>query len=212
MIHDFVCSWCAVGKHHLNAALKELGGNIEVEWSFIPKELNPLLGKDGIGIQEYFTQCQQWSEDKFWDYRKALLDVIEKNGVNIDFRFRTHYYNTQLAHRLLAAAEIKGCHFDIHELILNAYHARGYNIGDADILKTVLENANFDTALLFELAAPDSELIQSIISEKEERIKSFPITSIPAFIFNDSDFVSGSNSKAYFINHFKSNYLTKLSA
>ena len=45
MIHDIVCSWCPIGYRNIKTAIDSL--NIEVDFHFIPFELNPEMEERG---------------------------------------------------------------------------------------------------------------------------------------------------------------------
>jgi predicted DsbA family dithiol-disulfide isomerase len=99
MIHDVVCSWCPIGYVNLQQALRNF--DIAADNYFLPSELNPNMGSMGEGVEEQLRARNQWSQSQLQDYRAHLLAVAEQAGVCIDFTKRTHYYNSNKAHRLI---------------------------------------------------------------------------------------------------------------
>lgn len=54
MVHDLVCSWCPIGYNNIKTALNNL--NIDVDFYFLPFELNPAMGEKGELIADYFSR------------------------------------------------------------------------------------------------------------------------------------------------------------
>ncbi|MCG8609242.1 MAG: DsbA family protein, partial [Pseudomonadales bacterium] len=160
----------------------------------------------GMPIELYFTEHHRWSETRYKAYRKKLLEVIEAHQIGIDFNYRTHYYNTNLVHRVLTAAELVGVHYPTHHCLLEAYHLQGINLSEIDLVRSVLINANLDAQGLLDSALHNPSVL-AVMAEKVRRKAMFPVQSVPAFVFNDTDFVPGSNSKAFFKAQIETNYL-----
>lgn len=194
MIHDFVCSWCAIGYQHLITAADEL--NMEVEIAFLPHQLNPDMQTEGIGIREYFKLAHGWSDAKHEQYRENLIATGKDAGVDIDFRYRTRYFNTHFAHRLMAEAEAEGVARNLHEIILSAYHARGRNISKPDVLVELANRAELsDDATT---RALDLSYTSLLYNKAVSRRAEFNTPSVPAWVVNDEKFIVGSHSRDYF--------------
>lgn len=103
MVHDVVCSWCPIGYSNIQKAIDNLG--IEVDFHFLPFELNPKMPCEGEEIASYFKRIQGWNSATLLDYQTTLVKTAKNAGVNIDFSKRTHYYNTKNAHKLIHLAE-----------------------------------------------------------------------------------------------------------
>jgi len=73
MIHDVVRSWCRIGNHHLSSALDRLSKEVSAEFHYLPFQLNPGLGLEGVDITEHLCQRYQWSLAEAMAYRKRLL-------------------------------------------------------------------------------------------------------------------------------------------
>ena len=198
MIHDVVCSWCNIGYHHINGALQSMG--IETDFHYLPFEINPELDLNGIEITDFFIHYKGWNETKLQTYRRDLLEKAGVAGAKIDFNCRTHYFNTHLAHRLIAEAEEQNLGRPLHESLLHAYHAKGANISDPSALREIglalgMDAKRIDIAL-------DKHQTSHAYNQAVRRSKAFSVQTVPAFIFNDVELIVGSQSKSYFENYF----------
>ncbi|NRB42211.1 MAG: DsbA family oxidoreductase [Pseudomonadales bacterium] len=194
MIHDLVCSWCPIGYANLQQALNNL--NIEADMHFLPSELNPGMAEKGESIDEHLAQRYGWSEAKRKDYRRNLLAVAEEAGVTMDFSKRTHYYNTNQAHKLMHWSEGHRKQQAMNELLIDAYFKRGLDISNTQILLDLAEQLGLDRSLAEKALASD-EVSQALL-HKQKRVQKLGLSSVPAFIFNENTLVSGSNSVEYF--------------
>jgi len=98
-----------------------------------------------------------------------------------------------------------------------AFDKESYNLFIINFARTVSEiqsNAaksqekiGFDENIVNQ--AIGSTVINQQLKTLEERVRSYSIRSVPAFIFNGSRFVSGSNSADYFEQLIRSEYLDK---
>jgi predicted DsbA family dithiol-disulfide isomerase len=82
------------------------------------------MGPKGEGIDEHLGRRNQWSQSQLQDYRAHLLAVAEQAGVCIDFSKRTHYYNSNKAHRLIHWSEGYNRQQAMNELLIDAYFKR----------------------------------------------------------------------------------------
>jgi predicted DsbA family dithiol-disulfide isomerase len=194
MIHDAVCSWCPIGYAHLKQALKNL--DIDANFHFLPFEINPELGVQGEDINDHLGQRYGWSESKRRDYRQNLLVVAEQAGVAMDFSKRTHYYNTNQAHRLMHWCEGVNKQQAMNELLIDAYFKQGLDINNSQVLLNLVEQLGLDRSQA-EVALNSSATKQQL-AIKKQRVQQAEITSVPAFIFNSHTLIAGSNSVEYF--------------
>lgn len=205
MIHDLVCSWCHIGYHNISQALEVLSDEITVDFNYLPFELNPRLPETGVDIIEHLCQRNGWSQNQVMNYRRHLLSQTKEAGVVIDFNRRTHYYKTAKAHRLLIAAKKLGLHRKLHEVLMNAYHVEGADIHNTSILLQLSEKVGFDQNRAEK--ALTSAALGNNIKRLANRVRHFKVASVPAFIFNEKIFISGSNSAKYFEQILRKNFL-----
>ena len=188
MVHDIVCSWCPIGYNNIKTAINNL--NIDVDFHFLPFELNPNMADVGESIASFFSRQMGWNE----------RTTAAKAGVSIDFSKRTHYYNTRNAHLLMHLAERFNKQTELNEHLIKAYFKDGQDISNLTVLLNIAEELGFDRQRA-NAALTSTELNQELSQEldkKSSRYKAFNISSIPAFIVNESTLISGSNSVKYF--------------
>ena len=194
MIHDVVCSWCPIGYANIKQAINNL--NINADIYFLPFELNPDMEAAGEEINEHLGKRYDWSEEKRTNYRQHLLAVAQEAGVEMDFSKRTHYYNSQKAHKLIHWSEGFNKQVAMNEALIDGYFKQGLDINDIDVLLQLVEELRLDREQAKQ-ALSSAELISSF-DRKRKRVQSIGMTSVPAFILNDQTLVTGSNSVAYF--------------
>ena len=198
MVHDIVCSWCPIGYHNIKTAINNL--NIDVDFHFLPFELNPNIADVGESIASFFSRQMGWNERKLLAYQRSLVTTAAKAGVCIDFSKRTHYYNTRNAHLLMHWAERFNKQTELNEHLIKAYFKDGQDISNLTVLLNIAEELGFERQKA-NTALTSTELNQELgqeLDKKASRYKAFNISSIPAFIVNESTLISGSNSVKYF--------------
>ena len=194
MIHDFVCSWCAIGHKYLTDAINDLG--IDIEMHYLPHELNPSMGREGMEIRKYFMVTHGWPDEKHDKYRAQLIKTSEEAGVNIDFSHRTHYFNTHLAHRLLAEAEAEGLGKTLHGRMLTAYHAHGINISDSAFLTDLAFRVGVSNEATNRALDPSETSV--LYNQALRRRSGLFTTSVPAWVINGENLIIGSKSSEFF--------------
>jgi predicted DsbA family dithiol-disulfide isomerase len=190
MVHDIVCSWCPIGYRNIQKAIENLA--IEVDFHFLPFELNPEMSEEGETIANYFKRQQGWNKSTLLDYQASLVKTARAAGVNIDFSKRTHYYNTRNAHKLIHFAESFDKQLIANEHLIEAYFKNGIDISNTNALLDIAEEIGLDRAAAKD--ALSSIKIEQSLEKKINRQKDFKILSIPAFILNEETLISGSNS------------------
>lgn len=201
MIHDIVCSWCPIGYNNIKAAINRL--NIEVDFHFLPYELNPDMDDKGELIENYFARQKGWNESQLLDYQKSLIKTARDSDVIIDFSKRKYYYNTKRAHLLMHLAESNNKQEALNELLIKAYFKEGLDINNISHLLDIAEEVGLDKINTQKILTSTRSYQE--LSKKTERYKLFNVSSIPAFIINNSILISGANSIDFFENE-----LTKL--
>jgi predicted DsbA family dithiol-disulfide isomerase len=194
MVHDIVCSWCPVSYNNIRTAIDNLG--IEVEFRFLPFELNREMGESGESIASYFNRHFGWDERKLLDYQKSLVATAAHSGVSIDFSKRKYYYNTRNAHLLMHWAERFNKQIILNEHLIIAYFKDGRDISDLTVLLNIAEEIGLDRQETN--AALTSTQVNQQFDKKVTRHKVINLRSIPAFIINETELISGSSSIEFF--------------
>src|ERR671936_2856098 len=104
---DVVCSWCYVGKRHLEHALADLPGRDRVHVRWRSFELDPSLPTDAGTADEELARRRGITLAE----ARAMHEETERMGAAIGIRFdfaRARRGNTFDAHRVLHMARAEG--------------------------------------------------------------------------------------------------------
>ncbi len=199
-IHDVVCSWCPIGYSYIKAALKQLDNQIEVEFKFLPYELNPEMPKEGESIEDHLKRRNNWNTEELLRYRENLVETAIQAGLTYDFGKRTHYWNTAKAHTLIHCAEKFDKQEQVNRVLIQQYFAEGLNVDDAEGLANLANSIGLSRDDV--IAAFTSSEIAAEMLEKQARVHSLNVRSVPTFVINGREVVSGSNSVEFFVWYF----------
>ena len=200
LIHDVVCSWCPIGYSNIKAALKQLDEQIEVEFKFLPYELNPGMPGEGETIEAQLKRRNNWSSEELHRYREGLIETANRAGLTYDFEKRTHYWNTAKAHILIHFAEKFDKQEQVNQVLIQQYFTQGLNLDDAESLANIAGSVGLNRDDV--IAAFTSPQIAAEMAEKQARVHSFNVRSVPTFVFNDTGLVAGSQSVEFFAQYF----------
>ena len=199
-IHDVVCSWCPIGYSNIKAALKQFDKKIEVEFKFLPHELNPQMPKEGESVEVHLKRRNNWNTEELLRYRENLLETATQAGLTYDFGKRTHYWNTAKAHTLIQFAEKFDKQEQVNRVLIQQYFAEGLNVDDTESLANIASSVGLNRDDV--IAAFTSPAIAAEMLEKQARVNSFNVRSVPTFIINGKESVRGANSVEFFVQYF----------
>ena len=177
MFQDIVCSWCPIGYHNIKTAIDNL--NIEVDFHYIPFELNPEMEENGELIASYFNRQFGWNADKLQEYQQSIVHNAASAGVNIDFSKRKYYYNTHKAHLLMYWAERFNKQNPLNERLIEAYFEQRKDISNSDILLAIAEQVGLNRSLTAN--ALSSVKLALELNNKVKRKNALNIRNVPAF-------------------------------
>jgi len=199
-IHDVVCSWCPIGYSNIKAALKQFDKKIEVEFKFLPYELNPQMPKEGESVEVHLKRRNNWNTEELLRYRENLLETATQAGLTYDFGKRTHYWNTAKAHTLIHFAEKFDKQEQVNRVLIQQYFAEGLNVDDTESLANIASSVGLNRDDV--IAAFTSPAIAAEMLEKQARVNSFNVRSVPTFIINGKESARGANSVEFFVPYF----------
>jgi predicted DsbA family dithiol-disulfide isomerase len=203
VIQDLVCSWCPIGRSNLKSALKILDKQIEVEIKYLPFELNPDMSSGGEAIEAHLMRRNGWTKEQFMHYRTDLVGVAKEAGLIYDYSKRTHYYNTAKAHRLVHYAQVFQKQDAIIDALTEQYFTQGVNLSEDKNLLDIAASVGLDREQAkWALSSVEIADISENIQHKYDRVREFAVSSVPAFIINDTEFVRGANSVEFFVRYF----------
>jgi predicted DsbA family dithiol-disulfide isomerase len=195
-ISDVVCPWCALGATALEQAIENVAGEVSVELTYKPFELNPNMPAEGEKAVEHLMRKYGRTAEDIAAGKAMQIARGEAIGFKFDLEKRSHFYNTFDAHRLLLWALQEGRQIELKKILLRAYFADGQNPSDHETLVSLAEEAGLDADRAREVLA--SAAFANEVRELEAFYRQHGINSVPAMILNGRHLVSGSQSVEYY--------------
>ncbi|CAI8777341.1 DSBA domain-containing protein [Pseudomonas sp. IT-P74] len=195
-ISDVVCPWCALGATALEQAIENVAGEVSVELTYKPFELNPNMPAEGEQAVEHLMRKYGRTADDVAAGKAMQIARGEAIGFTFDLEKRTHFYNTFDAHRLLLWALQEGRQVELKKVLLRAYFSEGQNPSDHSTLVRLATEAGLDGASAQEVLA--SGAFADEVRELETYYQQRGINSVPAMVLNGRHLVSGSQSVEYY--------------
>lgn len=195
-VSDVVCPWCALGATALEQAIKNLTGEVSVELTFKPFELNPDMPAEGENAVAHLMRKYGRSAEDIAAGKTMQIARGEGIGFRFDLEKRTHFYNTFDAHRLLLWALQEGRQVALKKALLRAYFSDGQNPNDRETLVRLASQVGLDAASAREVLV--SGAFAREVRELEEFYRERGINSVPAMVLNGRHLVSGSQSVEYY--------------
>lgn len=191
-VSDVVCPWCALGATALEQAMAILAGEVAVELTFKPFELNPDMPAEGEQAVSHMMRKYGRTVEEVRSRNEMVIARGRAIGFEFDLEKRSHFYNTFDAHRLLLWALGEGRQVALKRRLLKAYFAEGQNPSDHDTLVRLAGEAGLSTTRAREVLA--SEVYAPEVRELERFYLEQGINSVPALVLNGRQVVSGSLS------------------
>ncbi|WP_445577748.1 DsbA family oxidoreductase [Pseudomonas sp. E141] len=191
-VSDVVCPWCALGATALEQAIKNVAGEVSVELTYKPFELNPDMPAEGEDAVQHMIRKYGRSAEEVTARNQMVIARGQAIGFRFDLEKRSHFYNTFDAHRLLYWALQEGRQIELKKVLFAAYFTDGQNPSDRQTLVRLAANAGLNSARALEVLA--SEVFAKEVLELEKFYRQRGITSVPAMILDGRQLVSGAQS------------------
>ena len=203
---DTICPWCYIGKRRLERALKlataaDLGDILpakrDIRWR--PFLLNPGMPPGGMDRRAYLA----W---KFGGAGRAsfiadrILQEARDDGIAFAFDRIARTPNTVDSHRLIALAQNRGDAEPIVEALFFAYFCEGRDIGKREELIAIGASCGLDAADIRRHLQSDEGLTE--VAAANERARALGINSVPCFVFDDREALSGAQPPEVFLRLF----------
>lgn len=195
-VSDVVCPWCALGATALEQAIANVAGEISVELTYQPFELNPDMPAEGEKAVEHLMRKYGRSAEDVAAGKAMQIARGEAIGFTFDLEKRSHFYNTFDAHRLLQWAAQEGRQVELKKTLLRAYFAEGQNPSDRDTLVSLAAQAGLDAQEAD--AVLKSGAFAEEVRERQVFYRQRGVNSVPALVLDGRHLVSGSQSVEYY--------------
>jgi predicted DsbA family dithiol-disulfide isomerase len=196
---DVVCPWCYIGKRRFERALAELDGEIDVEITYRPYQLDPTAP---FGAP---TPVSEVYAKKFGGPERAeqifehVTRIAAEEGLDFHLE-RAWRANTRDAHRVLWFAEQQagpGVQSDVKEQLLQAYFTEGLDVGDREVLDDRAAAAGLERgAVAAFLDGTDG------VTEVEHDLRTAHergITAVPTYVIDDAWAIPGAQDSDTFV-------------
>jgi predicted DsbA family dithiol-disulfide isomerase len=188
VVSDVICPWCFIGKRRMEKALAELAGEIDVEVSWLPFQLNPDMPAAGIARADY-RKAKFGSLEKSRQLDARVAGEAAGEGLSLAFDRMERTPNTFAAHQLIDLAQEEGAGAEVVEALFNAYFLEARDIGDRAVLLSIGKAAGMDPETI-EARWADKPEAQRLARE-ERSMRDLGISGVPTFIISDRYGVSG---------------------
>lgn len=195
-VSDIVCPWCALGATALKQAIDNLAGEVTVELTYKPFELNPDMPAEGEHAIQHMMRKYGRTAAEVASRNEMVIARGKALGFDFDLEKRSHFYNTFDAHRLLLWAAGEGRQVALKKALLKAYFTDGQNPSDLETLVRLAGENGLDTAAARQVLA--SNRFAEEVRELEGFYQARGITSVPAMVLNGRQLVTGSQSVEYY--------------
>lgn len=193
---DTVCPWCYIGKRRLERALR-LRPQPALVRRWRAFQLNPGLPASGMDRRQYMVA-------KFGSLERAqrLYDAVSRvgaqEGIKFDFDRIARTPNTVRSHRLLYAAGEEDKQPELLEFIFAAYFTQGRDIGDAEVLSALGQEAGLSAAAITDALTDGGRLDAAMTEDLQSR--RIGINGVPFFVFNGRFGLSGAQEPEALLN------------
>ncbi|MGV8921716.1 MAG: DsbA family oxidoreductase [Pseudomonas sp.] len=195
-VSDVVCPWCALGATALEQAIANLAGEVSVELTYKPFELNPEMPAEGEQAIEHMIRKYGRTPDEVASRNQMIITLGAALGFTFDLKKRSHFYNTFDAHRLLFWAAQEGHQVALKKRLLDGYFTNGQNPSNHETLVRLAGEVGLDIARARQILATGE--FGKEVREIEEFYRQRGINSVPAMVLNGRHLVSGSQSIEYY--------------
>lgn len=192
---DVQCPWCFIGKRKFEAALKQFGEPVEVEYhSFL---LNPDAPVDFPGTTaDYIMQKMGASREQVAQMHDRLLLIASSVGLNYDLEHQIQT-NTSIAHELLHFAKTVGKQSELKERLMAAHFEEGRHVGRIDDLVELAGEVGMDRDAARE--ALETRKFKDAVAADIAQARAYGITGVPFFVIDGKYGLSGAQESATFV-------------
>jgi len=178
---DVVCSWCYIGKRHLERALEAFPERDRLTLRWRSFELDPAIAPDAGPADEELARRRGITLDEAREMHAQTERQGAEVGVSFDFK-RARRGNTFDAHRVLHMAHDHGRQPEVKERLLATYFSEGGAIGDRATLAVAASRAGLDHDQVAEMLEGDRYAAEVRADEREAA--ELGINAVPFFVID----------------------------
>ncbi|WP_409526400.1 DsbA family oxidoreductase [Nitrincola sp. MINF-07-Sa-05] len=197
IVSDIACPWCAIGYARLEQAMSSLAEELSfsIEWHAF--ELNPDKSSADEPILQALSRKYGRSVEEMEAAQSNMMTIASELGLNFSKLQERYTRNTFDAHRLVKWASEQGLQTEMKKSLFDAYFGHAENVSDIDVLVRCAESAGLDGNQARAILSSDQ--FTDIVREDEASWQQAGISSVPAFIINQTYLISGAQEPDSFI-------------
>jgi predicted DsbA family dithiol-disulfide isomerase len=199
VVSDVVCPWCYIGQKRLARAISGLEGEVGVEVSWRPFQLDATIPAGGMDRKAYLV-AKFGSEDRVREIHERIESLGVAEGIDFDFDAMKIAPNTLDAHRVIRWAGSVG--IDVQDRLVRRLFAlnfeEGQDVGNFDVLVEAARQAGLETALVESLLPTDVDVDN--VRGEIEIAQRMGVTGVPCFLIEERYAVMGAQESAVLAN------------
>ena len=184
---DVVCPWCYIGKKRLDAAFAARP-HITPRYIWRAFLLNPTMPAEGMSRGAYLNA-------KFGHSANAVYGRIAATGLDSGIKFNFDAIkktpDSRKAHRLLIAAGDQS--LALSELLYQAYFIDGRDIGDDDVLASIMATHSPSEPVYDQFSAERVSQIDQQMERDLSMASYYKLDGVPYFIFGGKYAIAGAH-------------------
>ncbi len=194
---DIACPYCYAGERHFEMALEQFEHKDEVNVVFRCYQIDPDVEKTvNHNMHAHVAEKYGISYKLAKEWNDQLAEIALEVGLRYDFE-KMIVTNSYDALRLCYFAKEHGKMKEMINRLLKAYFNDNLNISNFETLATLAAEIGLDYKKAL-LALSNGLYAENIIEDKEDGDR-LDIESVPCFIFNGKNRISGDNSSEVFL-------------
>ena len=187
IVSDVVCPWCYIGKHRIEAALKQVTDvPVEVHWR--PFFLNPWVPREGISREDYLT-TKFGSVEAYKGIASRVVAAAEQEGLSYRPERVARQPNTIDCHRLITWAEAIGKAAEMKQRLMELYFRDGGDLTDIDVLVQAAADCGLDAEDVRRRLSTDEDV--ALVSARAQEAADKGISGVPTYVLAQKYAVSG---------------------
>ncbi len=198
---DYVCPFCYIGKRKLELAIQQSSIEEPIEIEFKSFELNPdSLKEYRENIHEIISSKYGIPVEQAKEMNDGVIRMAKEVGLNYNFD-DLKPTNTFDAHRLSHYAKAEGKNKEYSEAVMRSYFVESNLISNHKVLADLAESIGLDMQKALEILS--SNQYEKEVREDEKRAYELRVDSVPYFLFNETEAISGALPVESFLEVFK---------
>ena len=153
--------------------IEKLRQAYDVDVKMVHFPLHPETPAEGMTLEALFAG-RNIDLDASYNRMKGLMDAE-----GLDYGRRTHTYNSRLAQELGKWADTQDGGEALHDSLYRAYFVDGHNIGDADALVAIAEEAGLPGDEVHKVLTERS--FEAAVDEDWARSREIGVTGVPTY-------------------------------